>query len=234
MAFFDSDGVSIHYEVFGQGRPIVLVHGYASNLQQNWIAPGWIDALTPLRQVIALDCRGHGESSQAGDPTAYGDVAMGGDVIRLMDHLGIETAGLFGYSIGARICLGLAASLPKRFTSAVLGGFGGGLARHRTGGKDYAIVDALLTRVRANGAEPAVTEQLGRVSMPVLIVNGANDGPVGDPRPIADALPNARVVLVPDRDHFSVVSDMRFKTAVVEFLKSVSDTGAVLSRMREA
>ena len=60
--FFDSDGVKIHYETFGEGYPIILVHGFPANLKVNWLGPNWVDALQPIRRVVALDCRGHGES----------------------------------------------------------------------------------------------------------------------------------------------------------------------------
>ena len=124
MATFDSGGAAIHYEVFGQGKPIVLVHGFASSLQGNWVSTGWIEALTPIRRVVALDCRGHGESDKPHDPEAYAGDAMAEDVTLLMDHLGIEKADLFGYSMGGRISMQLLASHPERFTSVVLGGVG--------------------------------------------------------------------------------------------------------------
>ena len=59
---FDSSGVPIHYEVFGEGRPIILVHGFTASLLLNWVATGWVDELTPIRQVVGLDARGHGLS----------------------------------------------------------------------------------------------------------------------------------------------------------------------------
>jgi pimeloyl-ACP methyl ester carboxylesterase len=247
MAFFDSDGVSIHYEVFGEGKPpIVLVHGYASNLKQNWIAPGWVDALTPLRQVIAHDCRGHGESEKLYDPAAYGE-HMGEDVVRLMDHLGIEKTDIFGYSMGGAISMGLLVRHPERFTSAVLGGVGGRPPRR---GPDSPVARGMLASDASAVADPVAKgfrifaerggndlralaaisqsnrysniEALGNVRVPVLIVVGEKDTLVGDPTPVVRAIPGARLVTIPGREHLTVVGDERFKTAVVEFLTAKS------------
>jgi pimeloyl-ACP methyl ester carboxylesterase len=122
--FFDSDGVKIHYETFGEGYPIILVHGFTANLKVNWLGPNWVDALQPIRRVVALDCRGHGESDKPHDPEAYGNEIMAGDVLRLMDHLGIEKADLFGYSMGSAISCHLIVHHRERFSSAVLAGTG--------------------------------------------------------------------------------------------------------------
>ena len=121
---FDSDGVKIHYETFGEGYPIILVHGFTANLKVNWLGPNWVDALQPIRRVVALDCRGHGQSDKPHDPEAYGLENMAGDVLRLMDHLGIEKADLFGYSMGSAISCHLLIYHGERFSSAVLTGSG--------------------------------------------------------------------------------------------------------------
>src|SRR5919109_4742115 len=106
MATVVSAGVPIHYEISGAGRPMVLVHGFASSAQQNWNATGWIDFLVALeRQVIALDCRGHGQSGKPYDPAAYAGSAMPDDVIAVMDALGIQSAEIMGYSMGGWITL---------------------------------------------------------------------------------------------------------------------------------
>ena len=64
-----NDGVCIAYEIVGEGEPVVLVHGFASDRVQNWRAPGWYQTLNGSGyQVIALDCRGHGESDKPHDP----------------------------------------------------------------------------------------------------------------------------------------------------------------------
>jgi pimeloyl-ACP methyl ester carboxylesterase len=122
--FFDSDGVRIHYESFGEGRPIVLVHGYTLNLKFNWVDSKWVDALQPLRRVVALDRRGHGESDKPHDPDAYSLEKMAGDVIGLMDHVSIDKADLLGYSQGSAISAYLLAHHRERFTSAILTAIG--------------------------------------------------------------------------------------------------------------
>jgi pimeloyl-ACP methyl ester carboxylesterase len=241
---FDFAGVSIHYEVFGEGKPIMLVHGFASSLQGNWVAPGWIGTLTPLRQVIALDCRGHGESAKLYDPSMYGD-ALYEDVIRLMDHLGVERADLFGYSMGGRIALALITRHAERFDRVVLGGVGAGIQRREPvrapitaamqAGSSSEIGDPMargfrifaertgadlkaLAAVRMSGYWRLGREELAKIASPVLIVVGENDTVVGSAEPLAKAIPGAKLVFVPDRDHLTVVGDQRFKDAVVAFL----------------
>jgi pimeloyl-ACP methyl ester carboxylesterase len=102
----------------------VLVHGWGSDLEHNWVATGWVDALLPLRRVIALDVRGHGQSSKPHEQARYGYRAMARDVLAVMDHLSVERADLLGYSMGAFMGICLLADSPGRFTSMILGGIG--------------------------------------------------------------------------------------------------------------
>lgn len=247
MATFDSNGVQIHYETFGDEAlpPVVLVHGFASSLNGNWVAPGWIDTLKPLRRIVALDCRGHGESGKPHDSEAYSGGAMPGDVIGLMDNIGIERADLIGYSMGSRISLQLILAHPERFSSCILGGVGG-VPNARGGGRPN-VVEALLADdasavsdpvgkgfrdfaersgndlkalAACMGAGRGVSEgaRLGEIAMPVLIVNGEDDRTVGSPDPLANAIPGCKLIKVPGRDHLTVVGDQRFKDAAVAFL----------------
>jgi pimeloyl-ACP methyl ester carboxylesterase len=210
VPFFDSNGVSIHYEVFGEGEPIILIHGFASNLQENWVATGWVDTLMPLRQVIALDCRGHGKSDRPREPEAYSSDSMSGDVIAVLDHLGIARADLFGYSMGGGIVLRLLAGYPDRFASAIAGGVG-----ERNNHELQALDGLRGGRARSPSAGPG----LPSLTPPVLIVNGADDRAVGSPDGIVASIPTARVMQIPGCDHLSVVADQRFKDAVVAFLR---------------
>jgi pimeloyl-ACP methyl ester carboxylesterase len=125
MPSFVHDEVTIAFLDQGEGEPIVLVHGFASNKEVNWVLPGWVSTLTGAgRRVIALDNRGHGASSKLYDPAAYHSSIMAEDVRALLDHLSLSRADVMGYSMGARITAYLALAHPQRVRSAVLGGLG--------------------------------------------------------------------------------------------------------------
>jgi len=101
---FFSDGISIAYETFGEGRPVLLIHGFGSSGKVNWLDTGWVEALTDAGyQAITVDNRGHGASRKLYDPNLYYAHDMAEDARRLLDHLGIERAAVMGYSMGARI-----------------------------------------------------------------------------------------------------------------------------------
>src|SRR5436190_698991 len=103
MPSFHTGAVEIAYLDEGEGDPIVLVHGFASSKNVNWVYPTWVsDLRKDGRRVIALDNRGHGESSKLYDPAQYTIPAMADDTVALMDHLGIARADVMGYSLGAR------------------------------------------------------------------------------------------------------------------------------------
>jgi pimeloyl-ACP methyl ester carboxylesterase len=122
--FVDSDGLRIHYETFGDGHPIVLVHGWGSSLEHNWVKTGWVDTLTARRRVVALDVRGHGASDKPHDRAVYSYARMSHDVLRVLDHLGIAKTDFLGYSMGAFMGASLLGHVRERFTSMVLGGIG--------------------------------------------------------------------------------------------------------------
>lgn len=245
-AAFDSGGVAIAYDDVGDGPPIVLVHGFASDRRRNWKEPGWYRTLAGAgRRVIGIDCRGHGESGKPGDPDAYPTGEMAADVVRLLDHLSIERADLMGYSMGGRIAARLLLDHPDRFNAVVLAGVGKSVVEGSGGRANIAealeaddpeaITDPVGRRFRefaesrGNDLDAlAAVQRAPRSGMdagdfegatlPVLVVAGGEDEMVGDPRRLAEAIPGAEAVVVPDRDHLTTVGDRAYKDAVLDFL----------------
>jgi pimeloyl-ACP methyl ester carboxylesterase len=131
MATFSSDGVTLAYDDVqppGWRSAIVLLHGFSSNRAEGWRRTGWHQAFERRGvRCIALDQRGHGESAKLYDPSDYAREKMAADVLALMDHLELDAADLFGFSMGTRVALQAALSAPGRVTNLILGGVGGKL-----------------------------------------------------------------------------------------------------------
>ena len=246
MPSFTHGGVEIAYLDEGQGEPVVLVHGFASTKEVNWLHPGWIATLTRAgRRAIALDNRGHGASTKLYDPAAYHSATMAEDVRALMEHLAITSADVMGYSMGARITAVLALSHPDRVRSAIFGGLGSRLVDGV--GLPESIAEALETPSLADVSDAqgrtfrAFAEQtksdlkalaacirgsrqtvrrddLARLTMPVLVAVGTMDVVAGSAAELAAMLPNGKALDVPGRDHMLAVGDRAFKQGVLDFL----------------
>lgn len=242
---FDSDGVRLHYEVNGPeaGRPIVLVHGFASDYRLNWVGTRWQETLTQSGfRVVGLDCRGHGHSDKPHDEAAYAVEVMAADVVRLLDELEISSADYVGYSMGSRIGLQVILEQPDRIKRAVLGGIGAsGAIEHadeiahalRIGEPTDDPVAQTFYRFAAArpindlqalaacivGLRPAPTPQrLGAIKTPILIVVGEQDDIAESATELIELIPSARLVTIPGRDHMSAVPAREFKRAALDFL----------------
>lgn len=168
MPFADSAGLRIHYETFGTGRPIVLAHGWGSDLVHNWVETGWVAALCAIRRVVALDVRGHGRSDKPHERSAYGYRAISRDVVHVMDALAIERADFLGYSLGSFLGVCLLADAPQRFGAMVLGGIGD--ETPESAAACHAIAAALRAPRNALPADP-----FGRAARAFVEANPRND-----------------------------------------------------------
>jgi pimeloyl-ACP methyl ester carboxylesterase len=243
---FRHEDVEIAFLDEGEGEPIVLVHGFASNAAVNWVHPGWFAFLQNAgRRVIALDNRGHGASTKLYDPAAYHTAVMAADVLALLDHLDLGRADVMGYSMGARIAAFLALQNPRRLRSVIFGGLGSHLV-DGTGVPDdvaaaleapspAAVSDprARLFRVFAEqtksdlralaacirGSSQTLTRaQIGTIRIPALVAVGSLDVIGGSAPELAALLPAGEALEIPGRDHMSAVGDKVFKQGVVRFL----------------
>ena len=120
-----SDGVRLAFERLGPGAPVLLVHGFGSSRVQNWKSTGWYGALSEAGYaVVAMDCRGHGQSDKPHDEAAYGHERMADDAVAVMDAAGLSAVHLIGYSMGGFIGIRLLARFPERVRTLSLGGVG--------------------------------------------------------------------------------------------------------------
>jgi pimeloyl-ACP methyl ester carboxylesterase len=247
---FRSDDAEIAYLDAGDGAPIVLVHGFASTKETNWVAPGWVDTLRRAgRRAIALDNRGHGASTKLYDPARYHSAIMAEDVRALMDHLGLERADVMGYSMGARIAAYLALAHPGRVNHLVFGGLGiklvegvglpdtiaaaleapsisevrdpQGFAFRAFAQQTKSDLKALAACIR--GSRQTLTrEEVVRIAAPTLVAVGSTDTIAGSAQALAMLMPNARALDIPGRDHMLAVGDKVFKAGVLAFLEEAA------------
>ncbi|TWB91300.1 pimeloyl-ACP methyl ester carboxylesterase [Bradyrhizobium macuxiense] len=246
MPSFHHGDVEIAYVDEGAGEPIVLVHGFASSKNVNWIYPTWVSELVKAgRRVIALDNRGHGESAKLYDAAQYEIAIMASDVTALMDHLGIARADIMGYSLGSRMTAILARDNPDRVRSAILGGIGIGLIEGGGPGEAVAlaleapslddVTDPVGRTFRAfadqtrsdrralaaclRGSRRLMTrEEAAGIGVPVLIAVGSKDEIAGSASALGRIIPGSRVLDIPNRDHMRAVGDKVYKTGVIDFL----------------
>jgi pimeloyl-ACP methyl ester carboxylesterase len=241
------DGLEIAFTVMGAGPDTLLMHGFAADANRNWVAPGIADALVSAgRRVILYDARGHGVSDKPHDAAAYENEAMVQDAAALLDHLGITTVDVVGYSMGAIIATRFVPTEP-RVRSLVLGGIGGRLVSGRP--LDRAAIAAALsaspgTEIRDPSARAfrrfaersgndldalsaiqrvprhAVAGPLEQIRVPTLVLVGANDTLAGPPDELAARIPNAVARTVPG-DHLTAVVQPEFTAAIIEFLARV-------------
>ena len=246
MPSFHNGDVEIAYLDEGEGDPILLVHGFASTKNVNWVYPTWVSELRKNgRRVIAFDNRGHGDSGKLYDTAAYEIATMAGDVVALMDHLVLERADVMGYSLGSRMTAVLARQTPQRLRSAIFGGIGIGLIEGGGPGENVAaaleapsladVTDPVGRTFRAfadqtrsdrralaaclRGSRRLMTkEEAAGISVPVLIAVGTTDEIAGSADALGKIIPGAEVLNIPNRDHMRAVGDKVYKAGVLDFL----------------
>jgi pimeloyl-ACP methyl ester carboxylesterase len=251
MQKFNSAGVEIAYSDEGQGAPILLIHGFASNARVNWEATGWTKTLLQAGfRVITIDNRGHGLSEKLYDSAQYSASIMAEDAARLLRHLGLSSAVVMGYSMGARISAFLTMQNPEMVSKVIFAGLAERMVLGVPGSE--AIAEGLLAENARDVVDPGArsfrifaentksdlkalaacirssrvkikAEALANISCPVLVVAGSEDTVSGAVQPLVDMIPGAQGVTLPNRNHMNAVGDVGYKKVVLAFLNETTN-----------
>ena len=237
------DGARLAYQEMGEGRPLILIHGFFSTALVNWVRYGHAAKLAAQGcRVIMPDLRGHGASAKPHDPAAYPPDVLADDGFALIEQLGLIDYDLGGYSLGGRTTLRMLArgATPVR---AIVAGMGLEGMLHTSGRGDYFrrvlehpgsfargspewMTEAFLKTV---GGDPVALlnvldtfvdtprEALASIDTPTLVLVGEDDHDNGSAEALAAALPAGRYAVVPG-NHMSAVTKPELSSAMLDFL----------------
>lgn len=252
MPLVKSGGARIHYDVIGNGPPVVLLHGLFSDAQE-WVRRGMTEGLGPHFSYVLIDAIGHGGSDKPHNRQRYELAARVGDVVSVLNAIGTDKAHMVGYSMGGWTVCGLAQYAPERCLSLVVGGWDpvGGIqrfleaARQRTG--EPMTYDRLLPIVRVDPHLAANIDEGDDIAfrfayavlndfvsaesalidsgLPVMFYCGDLD-PYFDPtRAVSARIPGSAIVSVPDSDHVAVSQKVvTYAPAIRSFLDNIGGT----------
>ena len=241
--FTSFDGTRLAWREMGEGRPAILIHGYFSTAEVNWVKYGHAARLAARGfRVIMPDLRGHGASDRPHDAAAYPPDALMHDGLALVAHLGLTDYDLGGYSLGARTTLRMLANgaRPRR---AVLAGMGLRGILHTAGRGDYFrnilthlgsfdrgtnewMTEAFLKtthgdpiallRVLDTFVDTPI-EAVRQIAVPSLVIAGVEDDDNGSAAELAEMMIDARSAEVPG-GHMSAVTKAELGQQIADFL----------------
>lgn len=233
------NNIKIHYALYGQGSPVIFLHGGLGNTDY------WghqVAAVAAHHTVVLMDSRGHGRSTR--DDRPYGYDLMTDDVVAVMDALKIPKADVVGWSDGGIIGIDLALRHKDRVgkvfafaANTVTSGVIEGVEKNPTfaayierAGKEYAErsatptqYDAFVEQISKMWADQPnwTDEQLKAIDTPVLVVDGDHDEAIkrAHTEYIAATIPHAGLLILPNASHFAFLQDPGlFNYAILHFL----------------
>jgi pimeloyl-ACP methyl ester carboxylesterase len=226
MTYAPVNGLQLYYETHGAGAPLVLLHGGLLTIDLNF-GP-LLEPLAASRQVIAVELQGHGHTADNGRPMTI--EALASDVVALLDHLEIERADLFGFSLGGLVAYAIAVAAPTRVGKLIVAS----ADAHRPPGRESAPLDEDRLPTPADFQEmrdaykavapfpehfdefaakvpamvhefPGWTDELRSLRAPTLLIFGDHDfSPLPDVLELVELLPNAQLAVLPGTTHVGV------------------------------
>jgi pimeloyl-ACP methyl ester carboxylesterase len=227
MSYASVNGLQLYYEVHGSGRPLVLLHGGLMTIGLNF-GP-MLKPLAASRQVIAVELQGHGHTADTARPMTI--EALAGDVIALLDQLGVAEADLYGFSLGGLVAFEIALSAPARVGKLIAVS----ADAHRPPGRESAPLGddrmptpadfqemrdayeavapdpAHFEEFAAKNAAmvhtfPGWTSELRSLQVPAMLIFGDRDfSPLPDVVEMFELLPDAELAVLPGATHIGVV-----------------------------
>ena len=229
MAFLLRDGVRLHYQVTGDGPPLVLHHGFGGSWSA-WRYFGFVQQLRSHYQLIMPDARGHGLSGKPHDPRAYSLSERIDDILAILDELRIERTHFLGYSMGGLVGYGLGRRAQDRLRSLIVGAahpyedHSWDVFERVDGSNPTAFIAALETALderlsedmkanvlnndlwalsaAAKQKRPSMEHMLPAIALPCLLYCGETDSRHAAVRQCAAALPSGRFASLPGIGHF--------------------------------
>lgn len=193
------NGIKVYYEVYGNGKPLVLLHGAFMTIDMNW--GELIPELSKTRKVIAVELQGHGHTPFSERKLSHAVLAS--DVTKIMDYLKIDKADVAGYSFGGEVAYQLAIQSPERLNNLVIisstykssgwlpevnKAFEGMKPNLFTNSPLHTAYNAVapdktkwtkfLEQMMASAGKPfdLGDDNISKIPVPVLIIAGDNDG----------------------------------------------------------
>jgi pimeloyl-ACP methyl ester carboxylesterase len=225
MTYASVNGLQLYYETHGTGRPLVLLHGGLMTIDLNF-GP-LLGPLAASRQVIAVELQGHGHTADTDRPMTV--EALAGDVITLLDQLGIAEADFFGYSLGGLVASVIALDAPARVGRLIVASASASRPPGREStpiddrmptqadfqemrdayeavAPDPAHFDEFAARTSAMVHEfPGRTDELRSLQAPIMLIFGDRDfSPLPDVVELFELVQNGQLAVLPGTTHVGV------------------------------
>ena len=227
-SFYNHDGVKIYYEIYGQGKPLVILHGNGGSIRSR---ANLIPEFASHYKVIALDSRCHGKSDCPQGYLTYEQMAS--DLNALLNHLNIDSAYIWGHSDGAIVGLLMAINYPKKVKKLLASGPN---LRPDTTAIDPALLpllDKMWAMVKNDSIkskqfkllvdQPHIkTSDLGKIKAEVMIMGGDRDAIRNEHLlEIHKNIPGSLLCILPGTTHFVYADRQKW---FVEILYDFLDT----------
>lgn len=254
MPYVLNDGVRIHYEVEGQGPPLIMVHGWSWSMA-DFYEYGWVKELQESYTLILIDTRGHGYSDKPHEVADYAPKLMAQDIVAVMDTLGISKACYLGVSMGGFIGFALLRYAPERIRAFLVGAsqpypWNPGednilYTKLRGGMKAYlewdipespglTVTNWFMCRRLANDPEAlsacfksfgtSFEDVIPKNTIPCLFFAGSLDGAIPSMKRCVEEMPNTQLLVIPNRAHGELFRFTEPIPGIKRFLAEVQST----------